>query len=1151
VGADAGQVQINGFRRRALLVRMLVSSNQVVSADHLAEDLWDSKPPPGARSTLSSHLSLLRRALGPDRIVSRGGGYAMVVEAGELDVSTFEQAASSGQDALRRGEWRRALDIQQGALDLWRGPALMDVAGAAWATPEIVRLENLRLSTTEACLDARLAIGDYANVVALSEAAVSEHPLRERFWAQLMVALYRSGRQAEALRAFQRLRDYLVDEVGIEPSAEIVALEDGILNQRDELGWRPAGLLITSAETPSSLPSPVQTYADLPIEVSELFGRDELIADTIGAVREHRLVTLWGAGGIGKSSLAIRIARTGSEFDDGVRFIDLSVLDGSDRVGEAVLTALHATASEGESSYEAVVRFLRPARLLLVLDNCEHLVAEIRELVARVLNGCPWVHILATSRESLAIRDEFRMAVPPLEVPEQSTADLEQLKANPCIRLFCNRARLADHTFSLDRESATSIGEICRRMNGLPFGIELVAARLDVESVSELASATTDLLQRLENELGERHQPSVLGSIRWSFDLLSELERQMFLAVAVFAGSFSRDMALRIVQAGEGSDRAFDRLVRTSMVVRTSQDSTRFRLFRHAKTFAQELMSHDEMETLRRRHAALLVERAQQIAPLVQTDDEERSSEILLADFPDFRQAVEYLMGRDLVEEAATLVVALFQFCLLHMISEVYGWAAKLVDALDRHSPLLTEVCGAAALGYWYEGDTDRAIDLGERAIRSVDFARQPFTFWAHMALIDAYGYAGRAADGFDHLRDFVAETKASGDPYWHICGLCYEAISYWLFDQAKSASERIDEAIVLARRLNNPDCTQLTLYCLGQFLLDEDPEAASEAFENAIDATRRVSSRWTLSLNLLALARARRKLEDTAGAAAALLEVLELLGGSGNRSQLSETFLESAYVLARNGDVELAFLAYQCRLGLPEMTRPYQDARANTEFGKMLESNVGPGRSRLAVRASAVSEHDMIIRCRSALESAVTSQPSEQTDYPRRFADVVVGCTDLVASTELNVEVGDERYRELLSEHNDIVRRRLNQFKGTEISFTGDGLLVMFEYVDDALGFAEAVQADLDQANANHPDSLLRVRIGMARGDVIESHDTFVGQTVVRAVRICAAATAGQVLVGEDVIETVASRSAVFEYVDTVPLKGFGVSVPLYRAVA
>ncbi len=151
----------------------------------------------------------------------------------------------------------------------------MDVAGAAWATPEIVRLENLRLATTEACLDARLAIGDYANVVALSEAAVSEHPLRERFWAQLMVALYRSGRQAEALRAFQRLRDYLVDAVGIEPSAELVALEDAILNQRDELDWLPAGLQITPVETPSFFPSPAQICADLPTEVSELLGRDE------------------------------------------------------------------------------------------------------------------------------------------------------------------------------------------------------------------------------------------------------------------------------------------------------------------------------------------------------------------------------------------------------------------------------------------------------------------------------------------------------------------------------------------------------------------------------------------------------------------------------------------------------------------------------------------------------------------------------------------------------------------------------------------------------------------------------------------------------------------------------------------------------------
>ena len=168
--------------------------------------------------------------------------------------------------------------------------------------------------------------------------------------------------------------------------------------------------------------------------------------------------------------------------------------------------------------------------------------------------------------------------------------------------------------------------------------------------------------------------------------------------------------------------------------------------------------------------------------------------------FPDSRQAVEYLIERGLVEDAATLVIAVFQFCLLHMISEVYGWAATLVNALEQDSPLLAEICGAAALGHWYEGDTERAIDLGERALRSVEFSRQPFAFWAHLALIDAYGYAGRAAEGFDHLRDFVAETRASDDPYWQIAGICFETIAYWLFDQTKSAGERIDEATALAR---------------------------------------------------------------------------------------------------------------------------------------------------------------------------------------------------------------------------------------------------------------------------------------------------------------------------------------------------------------
>jgi DNA-binding SARP family transcriptional activator len=240
VRGDDGEVAVTGARRRALLVRLLTSANQTISAERLAEDLWEGSPPSGAASTLQSHVSFLRRTLGADRIRHRDGGYVLDLHSGSLDTHLFEADLNEGKKALAAGDAEAAVGKLQRALAHWRGPALADVATAEWATPEVTRLEELRLSSLEAWHEALLALGRHHDVIASAEALVAQQPLRERFWAQLMLSLYRSGRQAEALRAFQRLRTKLREELGIEPSSELVALDESILLHRSDLDWRPS-----------------------------------------------------------------------------------------------------------------------------------------------------------------------------------------------------------------------------------------------------------------------------------------------------------------------------------------------------------------------------------------------------------------------------------------------------------------------------------------------------------------------------------------------------------------------------------------------------------------------------------------------------------------------------------------------------------------------------------------------------------------------------------------------------------------------------------------------------------------------------------------------------------------------------------------------
>jgi DNA-binding SARP family transcriptional activator len=226
VVGDVGRLEVGGSRRRLVLSRLLVDANRVVPTGRLVEDVWSGSPPPGAAQTLRSHLASLRRALGAGRVAFRGSGYCVVVEPGELDAAVFEAAVVDSLAALARAETARGLAGLDQALGLWRGPALVEVADEPWAMGVAARLDELRQSAVESALDARLILGGHREVVGLAKAALAEHPLRERLWGQLMLALYRCGRQAEALRAYQRLRTTLGEELGIAPSAELVALEE-------------------------------------------------------------------------------------------------------------------------------------------------------------------------------------------------------------------------------------------------------------------------------------------------------------------------------------------------------------------------------------------------------------------------------------------------------------------------------------------------------------------------------------------------------------------------------------------------------------------------------------------------------------------------------------------------------------------------------------------------------------------------------------------------------------------------------------------------------------------------------------------------------------------------------------------------------------
>ncbi len=474
---DGRELALGGPRRRAVLALLLVAGGRVVPAEQLAEELWEGSPPPGAAGTLRSHVSRLRALTGPDAaLIARGGGYALVAGPDQLDAARFERLAGAGRDALEHGEPAAAASRFREALGLWRGRALADVAEVEPLAREGARLEELRLLATEGRVDADLALGQHAEVIGELEGLVAEYPVRERLWRLLVLALYRAGRQADALAAYRRAREMLAAELGIEPGEELRALEQAVLRQ----------------EVPAPPPS---ARHNLPVRLTSFVGREEELAAVGGLVGEARLVTLAGAGGAGKTRLAVEFAAAAAgDFRDGVWLAGLAGIAEAELVPSVVMAALGVRQSGEVAVMEALRYRLRSAELLLVLDNCEHLVDACAGLAVALLGSCPGLRVLATSREVLGVPGEAVYVVPPLPVPPQSS-DAGALARAPAVRLFEARGRSAAGPGApVPVETAAGI---CRELDGLPLAIELAAARMSVLSAEEIAARLADKFRLL------------------------------------------------------------------------------------------------------------------------------------------------------------------------------------------------------------------------------------------------------------------------------------------------------------------------------------------------------------------------------------------------------------------------------------------------------------------------------------------------------------------------------------------------------------------------------------------------------------------------------------------------------------------------------
>ena len=562
VRAESGPVALRGAKPRGVLAVLLLHANEPVSAERLAVALWGEDAPAGAVKTIQVHVSRLRRALGePGRVDTTSAGYQLRVLPGELDADRFERLSAEGHRATADGRPERAARVLREALSLWRGPALAEFAFDASVQAEIGRLEEERLAALEARVDADLAVGRHGELAGELQQVVAEHPLRERLHAQLMLSLYRAGRQADALQAYRDARDVLVEQLGIEPGPDLRALERAVLAHDSALDLgRPtvrADERATAARIPA-LPTPtIGREADL-ARLRDLLGEPA-----------SRLVTLVGTGGVGKTRLALELTRdVGDEFRDGAYFVSLAPVSGHELVASTIARQLDVVLLPSESAEDGLVRHLGDREALLVLDNFEHVLGAA-PLVADLIAATTNLSVLVTSREPLRLHAErlFRLdplALPPLE-SNGAEAGAEEV---PAVALFLAVARARDAGFAL------SAGKRAGGRPGLPAARRAAArdrARGRAPRAAHAARAGGALATRAWTRLARRprdapdRQRTLTATLEWSYALLTPDERATLASLAVFAGGCTLEAAQAVTGAHE---EVLEALVAKNLVVR-------------------------------------------------------------------------------------------------------------------------------------------------------------------------------------------------------------------------------------------------------------------------------------------------------------------------------------------------------------------------------------------------------------------------------------------------------------------------------------------------------------------------------------------------------------------------------------------------------
>jgi predicted ATPase/DNA-binding SARP family transcriptional activator len=885
---DGTAVEIGARRQRAILAALALTPGRVVSTAELVDALWGEDAPEGAAGTLQSYVSRLRAAVGSAAIVHEHAGYRLAVDA-DTDVAEVEQLAREAH-ALLATEPARAAALLDRALQQWRGEPLLEVADDPWFVPEAVRLRELRAALVDDRAAALVSAGDATAAVTELERHAAAHPLRERSQLLLMRALHATGRAAEAMRVAARYREALAD-LGLDAGPAVAEHEQLVLSEPTSA----PGPAAPSARPAAAIPLHL-TPATLP-RAGRFVGRQAELADLAQLARSERLVSVVGPGGMGKTRLVAELLAGGSLADLGEVVVAELSGGGPGEVVGTVASQLRITGT-GTLATDAIVDAVGSDRVLLVLDNCEHVVDEVRRLTDALLRRCPGVTVVATSRVRLDLPDELVLSLPPLT------------PSSGCLDLFLERLSRADRTANIELVDPEHVVDICEAVGGLPLAVELAASRAAAMGVAELHAKLPDLIDLLSPEGATDRHRSLVALVDWSVDLLDPGTREVLSVLATFESDFDREAATAVVEAAleRPLGDQLDRLVESSLIGGDGAPR-RHRMVDTVRAYCAARTTPAMRDRAHRAHAGWVASAFDTVARAV-GPDEERAWRLVRAHRDDVRSALRWAVDHDppMADAiAATLAGPLHYRPDPELLALVVEVAAAAAEGDPAPPATCASVLGAGARASWLAGDLDGAMRLAELAT-ALGGDRPPHTALHALGVVHLY-----RGDLVESLRWFGRSHDTSGDDLAArldaLAGIglvqCYQGD----LDAAEVTAQLLRRQAVV---VSSTTYLAFAGYLAGEVALARGGDHVATGItllDDAVDTAVRADLSFITGIASVALASAVVRHRDTAEALGLFPPLVQRWRRSATWTQLWTTMRLLAELLVRCGRHEVAAL--------------------------------------------------------------------------------------------------------------------------------------------------------------------------------------------------------------------------------------------------